>query len=237
MRKRVADQQVPGGGVLGGDGDPGAGDLSWAPPDEAPAEPSFEEMWEKTANMELEDYGEPPAGGDVGGVQQPDPPLEDVPALPEAQESGVAESDVPEGPGGGVGADLIEISGERIFAEPAGTSPTKALTKLIKDKKERKMPKTDTKSPEHREKLRKALKAYWAKRRKEGAGNTGGKPKKAKVKAKVSPKPVVTKAPRPVSPADNAAAALTAAYATYHAAVKAAKETLRKTVASIVDKA
>lgn len=143
----------------------------------------------------------------------------------------MAEGDVPEGSGDGAGAALIEVSAERIFAEHAGTSPTKALTKLIKDKKERKMPKTDTKSPEHREKLRKALKAYWAKRRKEGAAKGTAKPRKVTTKA----------APKVKAPADSDAAALTAAaYATYDAEIKVAQEkaqaALRKTILAILDR-
>lgn len=100
------------------------------------------------------------------------------------------------------------------------------------------MPKEDTKSPEHREKLRKALKKYWAQKRKEKEA-AGGTPAKAKVKAKA---PAKKSAPKPqpkdlLAHADTNATALNQAYTTYYAAIKAAKETLRKTVAEIVERA
>ena len=182
MRKRVVINEVPGSELLGGDGDQGAGDLSWAPPDEVPADPTFEQMWEATADMELEPAETDAPGGDDGGVLEPQPPVEDVPALPETQDGGDVEEGVPTGPGDGAGSLVGSGIGPPIPDEswnPPGTSPVKALTgKLKKERTEMATEKNVTKSPEHRAKLQAALKKYWAKRRKEGGGG------KAPVKAK-----------------------------------------------------
>lgn len=88
------------------------------------------------------------------------------------------------------------------------------------------------KSPEHREKLKKALKAYWAKRRKvQGKGEAA--PSRTKPAAKAKPK---GKAKPEKAVVTSAGPAIAEAYEAYHAAVALAKEELRKAVAAIVDR-